>query len=230
MGLSASKGREPTEEECQQLKELQGLSVKAWEETQHVESLRAMWKVIYPELPFERESWRWKKVGFQREDPSTDFRGGGELALRSLAFYILQQPQYAIPHLQSRRRPDNTENHDGPVNENPIFMHYPWAASAVNVTRLLTSLAAIGGMTVAASTSDKYRSTKAHCWHLLTPEPVFHEVWCIVFRLLDRIWDQMEASYMVWCQSIRPSILPSCRLPHVQYSCKCFGPRNFPSC
>jgi|AntRauTorckE5430_2_1112549.scaffolds.fasta_scaffold44087_2 hypothetical protein len=47
------------------------------------------------------------KVGFQGKDPSTDFRGGGELALRNLLWFVETQPTIALAMMRKRRRPDN---------------------------------------------------------------------------------------------------------------------------
>lgn len=46
-------------------------------------------------------------MGFQSKDPSTDFRGGGELALRNLVWFVETQPSIALPMMRRRRRPDN---------------------------------------------------------------------------------------------------------------------------
>jgi len=58
-------------------------------------------------------------VGFQGPDPTTDLRGGGELALRNLVWFVEAQPEFALPMMRKRRRPDNA------------------AASAVSQTRFI---------------------------------------------------------------------------------------------
>jgi len=37
-------------------------------------------------MAFKREGPEWMKIGFQRENPDTDFRGGGMLALKCLVY------------------------------------------------------------------------------------------------------------------------------------------------
>ena len=47
----------------------------------HLQLLRSTWRAMHPERDFQRKDVRWKDIGFQGEDPVTDIRAGGVLAL-----------------------------------------------------------------------------------------------------------------------------------------------------
>ena len=54
---------------------------------EHLALLETVWRSVLAPAPFERVSPAWKRVGFQGEDPKTDVRGGGVLAMRCLAHF-----------------------------------------------------------------------------------------------------------------------------------------------
>lgn len=56
-------------------------------DAQHEALLEALWTCLYAGEEVVRVSPAWKRMGFQREDPVTDFRGGGVLALRCLVYF-----------------------------------------------------------------------------------------------------------------------------------------------
>ena len=44
-----------------------------------------LWKVLKPNIPLKgRRCQQWTEIGFQGDDPSTDFRGMGLLGLENL--------------------------------------------------------------------------------------------------------------------------------------------------
>jgi hypothetical protein len=47
----------------------------------HCEALKKFWFVNWPHEEFELVSEKWRDLGFQVNDCSTDFRGGGLLSL-----------------------------------------------------------------------------------------------------------------------------------------------------
>jgi hypothetical protein len=55
-----------------------------WLTMHHRWLLRSMWHNLQPGKPFVRKGPGWKDSGFQGEDPATDVRGGGLLAVLSL--------------------------------------------------------------------------------------------------------------------------------------------------
>lgn len=51
------------------------------EDPSHLQKLESLWNLAFGGTPFERRSEKWNELGFQGLDPTTDFRGGGVLAL-----------------------------------------------------------------------------------------------------------------------------------------------------
>ena len=47
--------------------------------------------------PYVRRGRRWKDLGFQGEDPATDVRGGGLLAVQCLAHFASLQVRACLP-------------------------------------------------------------------------------------------------------------------------------------
>ncbi|XP_021895461.1 ELMO domain-containing protein 2-like [Carica papaya] len=60
---------------------------------EHQDALKQLWRLAYPnrELP-SLKSKLWKDMGWQGEDPSTDFRGGGFISLENLIFFAKKYP------------------------------------------------------------------------------------------------------------------------------------------
>lgn len=55
---------------------------------QHEEMLLQLWKLLKPNTPLEsRISKQWCEIGFQGDDPKTDFRGMGLLGLYNLQYF-----------------------------------------------------------------------------------------------------------------------------------------------
>lgn len=64
-------------------------------EAQYEALLVQLWNAVYPEealVGFVRQGQAWTALGFQRPDPTTDFRAGGILSLRCLVFFAQQYP------------------------------------------------------------------------------------------------------------------------------------------
>jgi hypothetical protein len=55
------------------------------ENPEHEKKLLELWDLLMPGRPLDaRVSDSWKEIGFQGEDPKTDFRGMGLLGLENL--------------------------------------------------------------------------------------------------------------------------------------------------
>ena len=97
-----------------------------WDVHAHERAGRALWSALKPGARWEgRQGKHWKELGFQGEDPATDFRGGGMLALASLVHFAERYPR------TSRRM----------VAEAASPQHWhPFACTAINVTAVLIGL------------------------------------------------------------------------------------------
>jgi len=63
MGISTSRALNTSETEA--IEQLQAQQQCQWDEERHLPLLMRLWAGLHPEgEPFERESWRWRKVIF----------------------------------------------------------------------------------------------------------------------------------------------------------------------
>ena len=61
----------------------------------HNELLKQLWRMSFPDqdVPVDLKSDKWKELGFQGKDPSTDFRGAGYFGLEQLVYLSSNYPQ-----------------------------------------------------------------------------------------------------------------------------------------
>jgi len=77
---------------------------------EHEATLRYYWQVVRPhESLDERKGLHWKKLGFQGQDPASDFRGSGIFGLRCLIYFALRYPStfqsmYSHPITEEKQR------------------------------------------------------------------------------------------------------------------------------
>lgn len=76
---------------------------------------------------FERVGETWSRLGFQRPDPTTDFRAGGMLSLQCLVYFASHYPSHAVRMVTSQV-PGSHEN------------TYPWGPAGINVTCMVARL------------------------------------------------------------------------------------------
>ncbi|PIN22797.1 hypothetical protein CDL12_04492 [Handroanthus impetiginosus] len=166
------------QEEC--LERLQNRLDIAYDSTilEHQEALRALWHVAFPgEKLHGLISEQWKEMGWQGKDPSTDFRGGGFISLENLLYFARSFPK-SFQDLLRKREGDRA------------LWEYPFAVAGVNITFMLIQildLEAVKPRTLVGATFLKF---------LAEDESAFDLLYCIAFKLMDRQWLAMHASYM----------------------------------
>eukprot|EP00299_Pterocystis_sp_00344_P014142 c6993_g1_i1.p1 GENE.c6993_g1_i1~~c6993_g1_i1.p1 ORF type:complete len:231 (-),score=53.17 c6993_g1_i1:41-733(-) len=73
--------------------------------TTHEDMLNQLWQSLKPSTPLaSRISHQWGDIGFQGNDPITDFRGMGILSLYCLLFYCRRFPDTSKRHLELTQR------------------------------------------------------------------------------------------------------------------------------
>ena len=106
--VSDKRPREPPSKaaraEINRLKRWSGTSVSS---KVHEKLLKRLWKARVPNSSFKQKSSKWVDMGFQSSNPVSDFRGGGELALRSLVYVVFErlcsrEPHYSYPFTDSQ--------------------------------------------------------------------------------------------------------------------------------
>ncbi len=69
------------------LAEVEALRSEAFDSDrlEHERALLQLWSLLQPGVPLEtRRTKQWQNIGFQGDDPKTDFRGMGMLGLENL--------------------------------------------------------------------------------------------------------------------------------------------------
>ncbi|KAK8807135.1 hypothetical protein WA158_003894 [Blastocystis sp. Blastoise] len=76
----------------EEIREMSELPFKS-DNTEHINMLKDIWKVVFPkdEVPVIPSS-EWTKLGFQSENPCTDFRGHGYLSLKCIHYFCKNYP------------------------------------------------------------------------------------------------------------------------------------------
>jgi hypothetical protein len=77
----------PSDASREALKEAARLAFDATN-CQHEQILVDLWSLSYPTDLYERNSHRWRSLGFQSSDPTRDLRGAGHLGLRHLHGFV----------------------------------------------------------------------------------------------------------------------------------------------
>jgi ELMO domain-containing protein len=141
------------------------------ENEEHEKKLMALWHNLMPEVKLEaRITKQWQEIGFQGDDPATDFRGMGLLGLLNLLYFAREYPGTAR-HLVSH-------------SQHPKY-GYTFAVVGINITHMAWRLLREG-------------HAKSHFYNLLRSGQKgypsleqFHQFYCYLFYEFDAFW--MEA-------------------------------------
>ena len=127
-------------------------------------------------IPFEVQNQRWRVLGFQGDDPTSDLRASGVLGLHALVYFAENYTGLFL-HLareQTQVSPD---------------MYYPVATAGINITFLMTKLLGL--------------SRQAMWCPSLSMHPLFfykpcawEELYTIITRFFDQKWKRMMVGYM----------------------------------
>jgi hypothetical protein len=146
--------------------------------------LSAIWNEFYPQEDFCEISVLWKGCGFQREDPVSDVRGGGELSLSNL-LYLLRNYSGLCTNMAERQR---SKRHATAMEKG-----YPFAAACINTTRML---AQVFHIIKPSGASGDYATTAQVFWQMLDEPDAFNKLFVVAFVLLDSEFVGRDASYM----------------------------------
>ncbi|CAB3238869.1 unnamed protein product [Arctia plantaginis] len=131
---------------------------------EHEQMLLNLWSLLVPDSPLEgRVSKQWQHIGFQGDDPKTDFRGMGLLGLENLLFF-------ATNYLQVSRHVLSHSLH-------PTY-GYTYAIVGINITSMAYYLLKDG-------------SAKTYMFNAKQSLPsinLFHKFYCYLFYEFDKMW------------------------------------------
>ncbi|KAK3911998.1 ELMO domain-containing protein 1 [Frankliniella fusca] len=155
--------------------------------SEHEELLIGLWERLNPDIPLEaRITKQWQDIGFQGDDPKTDFRGMGLLGLHNLYYfsdYYQKIAQHVLLHSQH------------PVNG------YTFAIVGINLTSLAYHLLQDG-------------AAKTHVFNFVKGSPVmrhFHQLYCYLFCEFDRFWFESKPKSIMDFTRIRDAFEASIR-------------------
>ncbi|KAH7366117.1 hypothetical protein KP509_18G063900 [Ceratopteris richardii] len=116
-------------------------------------------------------------MGWQGNDPSTDFRGGGFISLENLLFFARKFPRTFQQLLHKEGSTRST-------------WEYPFAVAGVNITFMLIQMLDLR--------AGKPRSLTGYCFLKVLAEEyaAFDLLYCVAFKVMDTLWLAMHASYM----------------------------------
>ncbi|KAI8507643.1 ELMO domain-containing protein 1, partial [Branchiostoma belcheri] len=149
------------------IREVEGVRGEAYssDNQEHENMLLQLWDHLMPDINLEsRITKQWGDIGFQGDDPRTDFRGMGMLGLHNLFFFADQQTELARQVLQHSHHPQ---------------YGYSFAIVGINITSLTYSLLVRGKL-------------RTHFYNSPSPGPPklshFHLVYCHLLVEFDKFW------------------------------------------
>ncbi|OQS07236.1 hypothetical protein THRCLA_00758 [Thraustotheca clavata] len=142
--------------------------------------LCTFWGIIYSSTDalfdpsFERSGDSWSRLGFQRPDPTTDFRSGGLLSL-SCFIYFASNFITEVRRMTSSQIPGSHEH------------TYPWGPVGINIACMLAHLL--------WKNDGELVMERENVWPIFSNENAFYMFFCEVFMFFDCIWCGMKAQY-----------------------------------
>ncbi|XP_023946214.1 ELMO domain-containing protein 2 [Bicyclus anynana] len=139
----------------------------------HEKKLLRLWGLLMPDRPLEaRITKDWQDIGFQGDDPKTDFRGMGLLGLENLLYFATEYRQ--------------ASNHVLSHSLHPKY-GYTFAIVGINLTSMAYYLLKDG-------------SAKTYMFNLKQHLPsinLFHKFYCYLFYEFDKMWIESKPENMM---------------------------------
>ncbi|XP_072171340.1 ELMO domain-containing protein 2-like [Diadema setosum] len=145
----------------------------------HEQDLLKLWRLLKPNDKLEKRTCKqWGEIGFQGDDPATDFRGMGVLGLQNLLFFAENYNGVARQVLTHSQHPT---------------LWYSYAVVGINLTSMTYHLLRDGAL-------------RDYFYHSITGQPSiyhFHKVYCYIFSEFDRFWFASKPKSVMEFGSIR---------------------------
>lgn len=136
----------------------------------HERSLLHLWSLLQPGVPLlSRVTKQWQNIGFQGEDPKTDFRGMGLLGLENLLYFAKEYNSAAKHILSHSHHPKHG---------------YSFAIVGINLTHMAYRLLNDGS----AKSHVFNVTTASHDGDLMPALKHFHHFYCYLFVEFDKFW------------------------------------------
>ncbi|XP_010869127.1 ELMO domain-containing protein 1 isoform X3 [Esox lucius] len=151
------------------------------ENLKHEEMLMKLWKALRPDSPLTgRISKQWCEIGFQGNDPKTDFRGMGLLGLHNLLYFAEHDKATALQVLQDSLQPKQSKMSKAEWEQKNFdkAIGYSFAIVGINITDLAYSLLVSGAL-------------KTHLYNVAPEMPNlihFQQTFCYLMQEFHRFW------------------------------------------
>jgi hypothetical protein len=157
--------------------------------TEHEKLLYDLWDLanLRNEKLKDRRTPQWSTIGFQGNDPATDFRAMGLLGLQ-LLIYLFTNYNSRCKHILSQNR------------------DYPFCVAGINVANALLDMLNLKVMDHRDKSSitllSKYGAWDNIVFNFMCRQWIharnhsFEETFCLLVELLDHVWVDMNATYM----------------------------------
>lgn len=155
---------------------------------EHERKLYDLWENLMPDEPLElRVTKQWQEIGFQGDDPKTDFRGMGLLGLENLLYFSTEYKAAACHVLSHSKHPT---------------YGYAFAIVGINLTSMAWTLLKDGdAKTYFYNTCNDLPSLKH-----------FHQFYSYLFYEFDQFWIECKPSNIMEFSSIRERFERNIRL------------------
>lgn len=141
---------------------------------QHEKLLLKLWSLLMPTKKLKaRISKQWADIGFQGDDPKTDFRGMGILGLINLVYFSENYTSEAHQILSRSNHPK---------------LGYSYAIVGINLTEMAYSLL-------------KSEALKLHLYNFVPGVPTmehFHQFYCYLVYEFDKFWLEEEPESIMY--------------------------------
>ncbi|XP_038674295.1 ELMO domain-containing protein 1 isoform X1 [Scyliorhinus canicula] len=151
------------------------------ENPHHEETLLKLWTFLRPDVALNgRVSKQWCEIGFQGDDPKTDFRGMGMLGLYNLVFFAEHDNTTARQVLfdshQAKYSKINAKEWEKKKFDQAIG--FSFAIVGINITDLSYTLLVSGAL-------------KTHLYNVAPEAPSlsdFHKIFCYLMQQFHKFW------------------------------------------
>ncbi|XP_073469241.1 ELMO domain-containing protein 1 isoform X3 [Aquarana catesbeiana] len=155
------------------------------ENSQHEDMLMKLWKMLKPGVPLDaRVSKQWCEIGFQGDDPKTDFRGMGLLGLYNLVYFAEKDPATALQILSDSLQPkcSKVSKTEWEMKKFDKAIGYSFAIVGINITDLAYNLLISGAL-------------KTHMYNVAPEAPSLHhfqQTFCFLMHEFHKFWIEID--------------------------------------
>ncbi|KAG7516523.1 ELMO domain-containing protein 1 isoform X1 [Solea senegalensis] len=173
------------------------------ENPEHEDMLMKLWKELRADTPLTgRISKQWCEIGFQGNDPKTDFRGMGLLGLHNLLYFAEHDKATALQMLNDSLQPKHKSSHPKQSEIDKAeweqknldkAIGYSFAIVGINITDLTHALLVSGAL-------------KTHLYNVAPEMPSllqFQQTFCYLMQEFHRFWIEEDPSDIMEFNRVR---------------------------